>query len=110
MTLPEPSEYDDRDQEVYGLVLPFVCVASSDGPFEDVSFVAGFQMGRLDAKLAVENLCAMTDMVYASLEAQADLIAMRHGMTMDVLARADEWVHLGFTRRLFDDAPNEVLP
>lgn len=97
--LPERPEYDDRDgHDQFGLVMPFVCCASNGGDFDDVAFVAGFQVGRIDHALDAGTLAAMSDLVYAPLEKQLDLVAMRHGYRMDVLARFDHWVHVGFTR------------
>lgn len=39
----EPAEYD--------LVMPFVTVTSAGGPHDDDAYVAGFEMGALDACL-----------------------------------------------------------
>jgi hypothetical protein len=95
VNLPERPDYDDRD---YGLVMPFVCVASAGGPFDDDAFTAGYQMGLLDAKLNKPNLAATTEMIYEQLRGQADLLAMRYGLRMDVLHESDGWLHVGFAR------------
>lgn len=96
MSLPDRPEYDDRDE--YALVMPFRCVTSVGGPFDDDAFTAGWQAGALYQKLSVPNLVAASEMLYEALEAQADLIAMRFGLDVEVLWRGDGWVHLGFTR------------
>lgn len=98
--LPEKPEYDDRPgRDEYGLVMPFVCVTSRDGPYEDVAFVAGYQVGSIDARLADRRIAATTEMLYAPLREQVDLVAMRHGYETEVLREVeDEWLHIGFTR------------
>lgn len=97
MSLPERPDYDDRDSG-YGLVMPFRCVTSVGGPFDDDAFTAGFQAGQLWQRLSTPNLAAASEMVYEALEEQVDLIAMARGLKMDVLWRGDGWVHLGFVR------------
>lgn len=97
VSLPGRPDYDDRERE---LVVPFRCVTSAGGPFDDDAFTAGFQAGMLYQKLSTPDLAAATEMVYEALEELADLMGMRYGLTMDVLWRGDGWVHLGFTRAL----------
>lgn len=64
------------------LVLPFVACRSRGGPFDDESFVAGFQCGEIDRALSVAALTGAQRVrfptVYASLLPQLDLVAMRH--------------------------------
>lgn len=95
--LPERPEYDDREHG-YEMLMPFRCVRSTGGPFEDDAFTAGFQAGMLYQKLSLPDLAAASEMVYESIEQQADLIAMQFNLHMEVLWRGDGWVHLGFTR------------
>lgn len=95
--LPERPDYDDREH-MHELVMPFKCVKSVGGPYDDDGFTAGFQCGQLFQKLSVPNLAAASEMVYETLEQQADLIAMLFNLTVNVLWRGDGWVHLGFTR------------
>lgn len=99
--LPELPEYDDRDPDNgprWLALMPFLCVDSVNGPFDDKAFVAGVQLGWLDAELATPGLAATSAMLYDELEEQADLVAMRHGLTTDVLWRDDGWIHVGFKR------------
>lgn len=70
-----------------GMLIPFVTVTSRGGPHDDASYVAGYQCGRLDAKLAVVStldvLGARFDVVLAEAsEPQADLLAMHHGFSL----------------------------
>lgn len=99
MNLPERPGYDDREHS-YELLLPFRCVASVGGPFDDDAFTAGFQAGQLYQKLSNPVLRGATEMVYEALEEQADLIAMAAGVSVEVLWRGEGWVHLGFDRPL----------
>lgn len=88
-------EYDDRELE---LALPFLCVQSKGGPFDDDSFVSGIQFGMLMSKLDNEHLMATTEMVHEALVPTLDLLAMKEGFVMTVLHETDGWAHVGFTR------------
>ena len=90
-------EYDDRERNME-LVLPFKCVRSVGGPYDDEAFVAGFAVGRLDGRLEPRTIVAMIDLFYEALVAQVDLVAMSHGYAADVLHVEDGWAHVGFTR------------
>jgi hypothetical protein len=73
---------DGADEAEYGLVMPFVNVASVGGKFDDEAFCAGYEMGKLDGRLAAAAVADATELraLYRSDNAaQADLIAMRHG-------------------------------
>lgn len=82
----------------YSLVMPFVTVASKGGPYDDDAYVAGYEMGQLDAALALrpEEHAAT---VRTENAIQADLIAMRHGYTRttEVYAPSPEWSIVSFT-------------
>ena len=67
---------DEDNNSEYELEMPFVCVRSRGGPFDDESFVAGYQMGLLDAELAGSVFDQGRAISVANRE-QADLIAMR---------------------------------
>jgi hypothetical protein len=108
----------ERDGEgEYGLVIPFLPVASKGGPYDDEAFVAGFEMGRLDEVLRsrlgalIQPLGIGTGrietMIHTPNAAQADLIAMRHGYscTAEVCEEAPEW-----TRVIFEPARESALP
>lgn len=92
----------------YELEMPFVTVRSKDGPHDDESYVAGFEMGRLYETLRSWNSASgigyeaviLTDNV-----PQADLISMHYGFTM--YRRESEVV--GWTHVLFSSSvPKEV--
>lgn len=69
------------------LVMPFTCVTSVGGPYDDRAFAAGFQAGQIDRSLAaiaaVEGQGMYDITVRTDLAPQLDLIAMRHGFTTD---------------------------
>lgn len=64
------------------LVVPFIVCRSKGGPYDDDSFVAGFQAGEIDKALAVAlaaGLDRATFTVRTALVAQLELIAMHRG-------------------------------
>jgi len=64
------------------LVVPFVVCQSEGGPYDDQSFVAGFQAGRADEQMriaAVVGARNLTFTVYSDLVRQIELSAMRYG-------------------------------
>lgn len=101
-----------RDEGGYELVMPFVSCISQGGPYEDEAFVAGFQVGGVDALLAAGMTPPPGQPYYRSLLPQLDLVAMRHGRTVTVegcgpredeplmassSASDHEWVNLTFS-------------
>lgn len=84
---------DEPDGPEYGLLMPFVVVASAGGPFADAPYAAGWEMGKLGAVLAQ---CAFfgwppdRQAILASNVKQAELIAMNYGFTMTVHPWAEE--------------------
>jgi hypothetical protein len=101
MDVPEPG-----GEAEYGLVMPFLPVASKGGPYDDDAFVAGYEMGRLDAELkASPGLRRVETMVHSPNAGQADLLAMQHGYTCtaEVCEEYPEW-----TRVVFDPARERV--
>lgn len=76
----------------YGMVMPFVTVTSKGGPHDDDSYVAGWEMGALDAELKVSTW-PLTRTVRTENLPQVDLIAMRYGYTTDwyTAETAPEW-------------------
>ena len=95
--------------ESHDLVMPFVTVASKGGPHEDDSYVAGYEMGLLDARLQslgewVES-CTFT--IQSANFDQADLIAMRHGFSkIDVRFQPEGWSYITVSRPS-EDADND---
>lgn len=101
MNIPDRPEWDDRDEITYRLVMPFTEVRSEGGPYDDLSFVAGFQMGQIDGKLTSmgqNSIAAATFLVFSQLKHQVDLIAMKHNYTSEVLHDDGEWAQIGVTR------------
>lgn len=85
--------HEDHDGEAMELVMPFVVTTSHGGPYEDVAFVAGYEAGRMDARLAAVAAAeghSLTATVHTGLLPQLDLIAMRHGFTVESEA-SEEW-------------------
>jgi len=69
---------DDEDGQGYDLVMPFLPVQSNGGPHSDDAYVAGYEMGLLDAQLGKSEF-EQGRSIHAENREQADLIAMRHG-------------------------------
>ena len=95
--VPEEPQYD--------LVMPFVPVKSRGGPHDDDAYVAGYEMGQLNAVLASAPP-AHEATIRSDNAAQADLIAMRHDYRCTVKdSDVDEWVFAAFTPISGDLAP-----
>lgn len=88
----DENEYVDRE-----MVMPFVTVASKGGPHDDDAYVAGYEMGLLEASLGVSRWLLVRTLRTDNLP-QAELLAMRHGFQMEAetYSPAPEWttVHL----------------
>lgn len=99
----------------YGLVMPFVVCRTQGGPYDDQSFVAGFQSGQIAATLdlvsdAGVKTIAVPHCVYRPLLPLLDLLAMRYGYQMqsaDVTAGEDTetWATVEFHRPDRADPP-----
>ena len=91
----------------YGLVMPFVCVTSKGGPYDDAAFVAGARYGQDAAAIEAAGV-EWDGYVYPEMVPQYDLLAMHHGFTMHAEPWAehpDEWVWVTFTRAPADGNP-----
>ena len=80
----------------YGFVMPFNVCTSKGGPYEDQSFVAGFQTGAifamLEAAKAVGAASTLPHPVYVELLDQLDLIGMQFGFELVAdLAEDPDW-------------------
>lgn len=96
MSAEEPEEPGD-----YGLVMPFVVVASAGGPYDDESFVAGCRFEAVWNELRHQP-AEYQSYEYPALVPQLDLIAMKEGYTMTTEPwdeHPDEWALVTFTRR-----------
>jgi hypothetical protein len=80
----------------YALTMPFVTVTSAGGPHDTAAYVAGWQMGTLDAQLAQFPPLPHRVLVHADNRDQADLIAMRRGYRMDVERTDGDWATVVF--------------
>ncbi|WP_136246209.1 hypothetical protein [Mycobacterium intracellulare] len=69
---------ENQDDFSYDLVMPFLPVQSKGGPYDDAAFVAGYEMGLLDAQLAGSSF-DQGRAIHVANRDQADLLAMRHG-------------------------------
>ena len=85
----------DSPEPAWDLVMPFVCVTSNGGPYDDEAFVAGYRLGQLDHALSIDGPYT-TVMVTCRPDdvAQVDLIAMRYRWKMGSAVGSDdaEWV------------------
>lgn len=98
--MPELHDHDDEELE---LVMPFIVVTSVGGPFDDDAYVAGFEMGKLDALLGdyLRAGVEVEEVVRTENVPQADLIGMRNEWAMEHRPSAltpDVWSHVRFTR------------
>ena len=87
--------------ESYGLSLPFVCVESVGGPYEDEAFVAGFQVGSIVAALSSASTQYLDATVRSGVVDQLDLAAVAHGyqMTREAWSEApEEWTFVKFVK------------
>ena len=91
-----PDMDDDEGPAGFGLVMPFVTVASKGGPHDDESYAAGYAMGMLDAHLSGGSE-GFEIIVHTESIPQADLLAMRFGYVMTENT-TDEWTTLSFVK------------
>jgi hypothetical protein len=85
---------DDGDEFGYELVMPFLPVQSKGGPHDDAAYVAGYEMGLLDAQLGNSEY-DQGRAIHGENREQADLIAMRHGYLAEFTNDSgDGWVHM----------------
>lgn len=80
----------------YGFVMPFTVCQSKGGPYDDQSFVAGFQAGAIFAMLkaakAVGAATTLPHPVYAEMIHQLDLVGMQFGFELVAdLAEDPDW-------------------
>lgn len=90
---------EENPEPGYELVMPFVVVTSKGGPYDDDAYVAGYEMGLLDAQLKA-GPDRHTVTVRTDNAAQADLLAMRYGYTCQAEPSEEwpEWTYATFTR------------
>ena len=86
----------------FGLVMPFVVTVSHGGPYDDSAFVAGWEAGWLDVMLLSARPLGVTVERYVNpaLIPQLDLLAMRHGYTLNSEPwdeSPDDWTRVTFS-------------
>ncbi|WP_280320074.1 hypothetical protein [Nocardia wallacei] len=95
------SHEPEDPQPTHRLVMPFVTVSSNGGPHDDDSYVAGFEMGHLDADLlaAAGVIARVEGAIQTVNRPQADLIAMHRGWTATFTdTEVEGWTHAVFER------------
>ncbi len=92
----------DEEGQGYEMIMPFLPVRSKGGPHDDAAFVAGYQMGLLDAQLG-GSIYDQGRAINAECREQADLIAMRHGFIAEFTdEEIDGWVCMTLRRAVPD--------
>lgn len=83
-------------EPTYELVMPFVVCATQGGPYEDRSFVAGYELGCIAADPALVGSTGRH--IRTESVPQADLIAMHHNLSCEVgdADESGEWTHVRF--------------
>lgn len=82
------------------LIVPFVVCRSCGGPYDDASFVRGFEVGRIAEKLARHDWDEIAATVHEDVVHQLDLIAMRQGYVI-IDRPEDETAAEGFADVVF---------
>lgn len=108
--MSDPEEKDPESE--WGLVMPFVVCASKGGPYDDDSFVAGYEAGRLSVLLESLATCGGSGALFivrTGLLPQYDLMAMRYGFILvsAPCPGADGWSAVTFTHQPTPTPPIE---
>lgn len=88
---------DEPETSAYSMVLPFVTVASKNGPHEDQAYTAGWEMGVLYEKLRTTPHEMQIITILTENLPQADLILMKYGYTSEKIQQepdVPEWTRL----------------
>lgn len=91
----------------FELVTPFVLVKSAGGPYDDKSFSSGYRLGRMDMSFEISAQLHSLPRAYTFAheeKTQVDLIAMKHGFTVEFEDYDEYW-----TIARFDYAEEEEL-
>lgn len=94
---------ENGDPTEYGLVMPFVVCESKDGPYDDLAYCAGWEAGAFDIALMIAPPLPGSEWIpeFPFREAnrpQIDLIAMKHGLSVEWEEPADGWVNGRFRK------------
>lgn len=92
----------DETHDELALVMPFVAATSNGGVYDDDAYVAGYEMGLLDARLGNTTDRRITVPLHAGNRAQADLVAMQHGYSVLTTAFGGygEWIFATFVKEV----------
>jgi hypothetical protein len=82
-------EFAEPDDPGYGMIMPFLPVQSKGGPHDDNAWVAGYEMGQLDAMLG-GAVFDQGQAIRRDNREQADLIAMKHGFVAEFFEYGEE--------------------
>jgi hypothetical protein len=90
-----------NEESFYSLVMPFVTVKSKGGPHDDESYTIGYLCGYLDRLLETGDTALLDRCVQTSAVPQLDLIAMRHGYSIEskVWEDSSDWTFIKLTRK-----------
>lgn len=88
----------DHTEPAYELTMPFVAVRSAGGPYDDLAYAAGWELGALNSELGRARPPSVSVMVRAANGAQAELVAMRHGYIAHQAPYDDHWTTLTLRR------------
>jgi hypothetical protein len=94
----------DDDAREFGLVMPFVVVASNGGPYDDDAYVAGYEAGLVDAMLSAQPVKVEGHTVRTANVLQVDLLAMHHGFTCTAEDIGEGWSVVDLRRAADSDA------
>lgn len=83
----------------YSLEMPFVVCKSQGGPYDDDAYVAGWEAKTISIQLdGLANItgATMVAVVHIENQPQIDLIAMKHGWTVEFEPFDEVWVTATF--------------
>lgn len=93
------TDMSDEQEPEYGLVMPFVNVASKGGPYDDLAYAAGWAMGALDTELGQWRPVTVSKTIRTDDVAQADLVAMKNGYKAKITeSEVEGWSYVELTR------------
>lgn len=82
----------------YELVMPFVCVVSRGGTYDDEAFTAGWRLGIIDTQLS-HGVDPGPTYVEPATCTQVDLIALRYGWVVTFTPYDEHWSLARFERK-----------
>ena len=99
MSESEPIQPDPGERvHEYNLLLPFLPVESKGGPYDDLAFCAGYDVGYLHAQMRLGEEGVITTQVRSALVEQLDLCAMESDWHMQNNGEEDDWTSVVLLR------------